>query len=193
MRLILNILLALIALFLCYLLFDSIKEPIAFDNDKSLREGAVVDRLEDLRTSQELYRSITGEFAPTFDTLRQVLTTEKLFKVKLTPDANFPDDTDKAIRDTTFFNTLDSLTAMKINLDSIMFVPYSNGNKFTMTADTITFQQTLVHVMQAGASRKLFMGKWSDPKFAKYDDTYDPAKVIKFGDMTAPSLSGNWE
>ncbi len=193
MRLVLNILLALIALFLCYLLYDSIKEPIAFDNDKELREGAVVERLEDLRTSQELYRSITGEFAPTYDTLREVLTTRDLFKIKLTPDENFPEDTDKAIRDTTFYNTVDSLNAMGINLDSIMFVPFSGGEKFSMTADTITFQQTLVHVMEAGASRKLFMGRWSDPKYAKYDDTYDPAKVIKFGDMTAPSLSGNWE
>jgi len=193
MKIVLNLLLAAVAAFLCYLFYVSLSEPIEFDKERALREGAVVERLKDIRTTQELYRNITGQFAPDFDTLKQVLTTEQLFKLRTTPDPEFPDDPDKFLTDTIFYDTMDSIRAMQINLDSLIYVPFSGGKKFEMTADTLTYQQTLVYVMECKASRKLFMGKYSDPAFSKYDDTYDPAKVIKFGDMTAPSLSGNWE
>ncbi len=193
MKIVLNLVLVAIAAFLIYLLVDSIKEPIEFNQQRKVRETAVVDKLKDIRTCQELYRSITGEFAHDFDTLKQVLTSERLFEVKLNKDPEFPDDPDKFIIDTLFYNTMDSINSMGINLNDLSDIPFSEGESFTMQADTVTYQQTLVHVMECGASRKLYMGEWGDPKFSKYDDTYDANKVIKFGDMTAPSLSGNWE
>lgn len=193
MKTVLNIILVAAAVALCYLFYTSLREPIEFNNERQKREGAVVDQLKDIRTTQELYRNITGQFAPTFDTLKQVLNTRQLFKLKTSPDPAFPDDPDKFITDTIFYNTMDSINAMAINLDSLHFVPFGKGELFSMTADTLTYQQTLVYVMECRASRQVFMGKYSDPAFSKYDDTYDPAKVIKFGDMTAPSLSGNWE
>lgn len=193
MRVAINIFLILLILGLTYLLYLSILEPIKFEKNKNIREGAVVRKLKSIRTSQELYRDITGEFAFSFDTLKQVLRTEKLFTVNLIEDPEDPENPDKMLRDTSYFNTMDSLKSLGISLDSLEFVPFSDGKVFTMIADTIRYQQALVHVTEVGVPRSIFMGEWGDPRFAKYDDSFDPNKVIKFGDMSAPSLAGNWE
>ena len=37
------------------------------------------------------------------------------------------------------------------------------------------------------------MGKYADPKYAKYDQSYEPAKRIKFGDLNKPNISGSWD
>jgi hypothetical protein len=37
------------------------------------------------------------------------------------------------------------------------------------------------------------MGIYGDKKFQRYDQTYDPSKPIKFGDLSKPTLSGSWQ
>lgn len=192
MRLLLNIVLILGIGFLGWLLFYNIQEPIAFQAEKSKRERRVVNRLMDIRTSQELYRSITGEYAASFDTLVYVLKNMDIpqYKVIGNPD----DPTAEFTVDTLYFNAFDSIKSLKINLDSLAYVPYaSNGLQFNIDADTLTYQQTLVNVVEVGIIKKEFMGKFGDIKYSKYDKAYDPARIIKFGSMDSPSLSGNWE
>lgn len=191
MRLLLNVLLILGIAGLAYLLFYNVKEPIAFQAEKTEREGRVVDRLKDIRTAQEIYKTITGQYAANFDTLNEVLRSRDIpqFKVIGNPD----DPTSAFTVDTIYYSTSDSLQALGINLDSLRYVPYTSGKTFDMDADTLTYQQTLVNVVEAGTQRTNFMGKFGDIKYAKYDKAYDPNTMIKFGNMNSPSLSGNWE
>jgi hypothetical protein len=37
------------------------------------------------------------------------------------------------------------------------------------------------------------MGDYGKERFARYDAKYNPNSPIKFGDMNAPNLAGNWE
>ncbi len=192
MRLLLNLLLILGIGFLAWLLYYNIKEPIAFQAEKSKREKLVVDKLRDVRTAQEVYRSITGTYAPSFDTLEYVLKNKDIpqYKVVGNPD----DPTAEFYVDTLYFNTMDSIKAMGIDLDNLRFVPFTEKQvQFNMDADTMTYQQTLVNVVEAGVQKKLFMGKFGDIKYAKYDKNYDPNTMLKFGSMNSPSLAGNWE
>ena len=192
MRLLLNLLLILGIGFLAWLLYYNIKEPIAFQAEKNRREKQVVDRLMDIRTSQELYRSITGHYAPTFDTLEYVLKNMDIPQYKVIGD---PDDpTSEFTIDTLYFDTMDSLNNMGIDLDNLRYVPFTEKEvQFNIDADTLTYQQALVDVVEVGVQRKLFMGKFGDGKYAKYDKSYDPNALLKFGNMNSPSLSGNWE
>lgn len=192
MRSVLNILLILGICFLAYLLYFNIQEPIAFQAEKTKRERLVVDRLTDIRTSQEIYKVITGEYAASFDTLGYVLKTQDIPQYKVIGN---PDDPDAAFTiDTIYFNALDSITSLGINLDSLQFVPYApKGTMFNIAADTMTYQQTLVNVVEVGTLKKNFMGKFGDLKYSKYDKSYDPNTIIKFGNMNSPNLSGNWE
>ena len=194
MRLIINLLLILLVGLLAYILVDSIREPIAFKAEKEKRETAVVDKLMKVRQAQEMYRSITGYFAPTFDTLQQVLTDGRFSIVKVLGDPDDPDNVDAITYDTTYKPAIDSVRILGMDLASLRYVPFTNPQKqFEIAADTMTYQKTLVSVVEVGTKRANYMGEFASPRFAKYDNAYNPNGTIKFGDMNAPKLSGNWE
>jgi hypothetical protein len=193
MRLVINLILAAVVVLLVWVLIQSIREPIAFKSEKEKRELAVVDKLMEIRTAQEAYRDITGLFASTFDTLSLVLKTDSFAIIKVIGDPDDPNFTGTITYDTSYQPAYDSILAMGINLDSLPFVPYGEGNRFEIQADTIEYQSTNVAVVEVGVRRKVFMGPFADPRFARYDNGYDPNSVIKFGNMNAPNLSGNWE
>ena len=193
MRLLINLILAAAVIGLIWTLISSIQEPIAFKAEKEKRERAVVERLMDVRTAQDLFRSIKGGFSPTFDSLKEVLTNDSFAVVKVIGDPDDPNFTGEIIYDTILSPAIDSIRNLGINLDSLALVPYGGGVKFEIAADTLTYQKTTVNVVEVGIPRRVFMGKYKDKRFAKYDQSYDPNKPLKFGNMNAPNLSGNWE
>ncbi len=194
--------LALIALIglLVWVLIDSIREPIKFKAEKERRKTAVVDRLVQIRGLQDIYRDVTGEFASDFDSLRQVIQTGKVQKISVFGDPDAKDATDAIRYDTTFEAAMVSVRQfeenmkMEINLDSISYVPFSKkGAQFDIWADTLTYQSTLVNVVEVSTTWKEFMGPFASNRYRKYDDNYDPSAPLKFGDRNAPNTSGNWE
>lgn len=194
MRIVINLILAAIVVGLVYVLVSSIQEPIAFKAEKEKRERAVVDRLMKIRTAQEAYRNIKGEFASSFDTLSQVLKTDSFAIIKVIGDPDDPNFTGEIIYDTTYLPAYDSIRmVLGMSLDSLKYVPYSGGQAFEIKADTISYQSTIVPVVEVGVRREAFMGAFKDPRFARYDSGYDPKSFLKFGNMNAPNLSGNWE
>lgn len=193
MRVIINIALIAIIGLLVWALISGIREPIAFQKERERRERAVVERLIDIRTSQELYRGVTGAFAPNFDTLKQVLTNGEFKVIQVFGDPDDPTNSEAILYDTIYMPAIDSVRALGINLDSLPFVPFGGGAQFELFADTLTYQQTMVHVVEAGIARKVFMGDFADPRFRRYDSNYDPNKKLKFGDRNTPNIAGNWE
>ncbi len=191
MRLGINILLTLVILFLAFLLYNSIKEPIAFKAQKDLRSDAVKNRLMDIRTAQEHFRDIKGEFAENFDTLSYVLKTDS-FKIENIMDDPDSEDPEAFITETTFKSAIDSINKLDINLDSLRYVPFSD-TQFKIETDTLTYQKTLVNVLEVSTRWKDFMGEFGSERFMKYDNSYEPNNIFKFGDMSKPNLGGNWE
>ena len=194
MRLVINLVLLVLVAVMAYLLVNSINEPIRFKAEKDKRQNAVVDKLLTIRKVQEFYRDITdGSFAPNFDTLKQVVQNGQFRNIRVVGDPDDPNFTGEITYDTTYIPSRDTIAALGISLDSLEYVPYGNGATFDIMADTLTYQSTLVNVVQVGVPIKDFMGPFADPRYAKYDDSYNPNALIKFGDMTKPNLSGNWE
>ena len=185
------VIIALIAL-LAYALVGGIQEPIKFKAEQLKRKTAVTTKLQQIRTAQELYREITGEFAGTFDTLSYVLKTDSIPSIRLEADPEDPTNEDKYIKIVTYSSAFDSIKAMEIDLEDLATVPYSDSAKFEMMADTTTYQSTLVPVMECMTRYKEFMGPFADPRYAQYDDTYNPDARIGFGSMSSPNLEGNW-
>ncbi|MBP8239215.1 MAG: hypothetical protein KAX50_04615 [Saprospiraceae bacterium] len=194
MRIVINIVLLLATVGLVYLLYSSIQEPIQFKKERTRREEAVIARLMQIRTAQEAFRDITGGYAPTFDTLTEVLTKGKFKIISVIGDPDDPNFTGKITYDTIFRPALDSIKALGIDLDVIRYIPFSEKKDvFDLAADTLTYQGTLVQVVECKAQRTTFMGRFGDISYAKYDKAYDPTTYLKFGNMTQPNLSGNWE
>lgn len=192
MRIILNVVLILIVAVLVYMLAGSIREPIAFQEQKQIREEAVVQKLITIRKAQELYRGITGTFSSSFEDLKNVLTNGRFTIVKVIGDPDDPSG-QQVSYDTIYKNAADSIKTLGLQLDSLAYVPFGEGAMFNIQADTITYQSTVVSVVEVGVPRKVFMGPYADARFAKYDNSYDPNSIVKFGNMNAPNTSGNWE
>ena len=193
--------LALIALIglLIWVLIGSIREPIKFKAEKEKRKTAVVDRLVQIRGLQDIYRDVTGGFAPSFDTLRQVLETGKVKKISVFGDPDAKDAVDQIRYDTTYESAMVSVQQLeknlntKVNFDSLSYVPYGKSAQFEIWADTLTYQSTLVNVVEVSTTWNDFMGPFASNRYRKYDDSYDPSASLKFGDRNAPNTSGNWE
>ena len=193
MRKLFSLFFLVLAFFLAYLLYKSIEEPIDFANERALRDEAVVEKLETIRTTQEMYRDITGEFAHSFDTLRQVLRNEDFLQIQVLGDPDDPNFQGEITYDTLRIPAIDSVNRLGIDLATLEDVPYTDGAKFDLEANVIDYQSTEVPVVQVGVPRNKYMGKYADAKYKRYDQRYEPNAAIKFGDLTKPSLAGNWE
>ncbi|PPK88244.1 hypothetical protein CLV84_1209 [Neolewinella xylanilytica] len=193
MRKLFSLAFLVLAFFLGWLLYRSIEEPITFADERAVRQDAVAEQLMVIRTTQEMYRDITGMFAPTFDTLKQVLREGEFLEVRILGD---PDDADfdpATAYDTIYRPAIDSINRLGIDLDRLEYVPFTEDVKFDIAADTIDYQSTKVPVVQVGIPYKEFMGRFADARFQRYDQRYNPNAPIKFGDLSKPSLAGNWE
>ena len=193
MRKLFSLAFLVLAFFLGYLLYRSIEEPITFADERVVRQDAVADQLMVIRSAQEMYRDITGMFAPNFDTLKQVLRNEDFMEVRIVGDPDDPDFDPTTAYDTIYKPAIDSINRLGIDLDRLEYVPYTEDKTFDIAADTIDYQSTKVPVVQVGIPYKEFMGRFADSRYQRYDQRYNPDAPIKFGDLSKPSLAGNWE
>ena len=56
---------------LVYLLYSNIMKPVNFNKEKDSRQAVAVQRLKDIRTLQVAYKSVTGKFNSSVDSLKQ--------------------------------------------------------------------------------------------------------------------------
>ena len=192
MRFLINIVLLAAVVGLSYLLYTSIAEPIQFRTEWTDRERTVKTKLEQIRDAQIAFKGIVGEYAGSFDTLEEVLKTGTFEIVSVIGD---PDDPNAVLtRVTTSVNALDSMKTLGINLDSLRYVPYTNGQEFDIEARVLPeFQNAKnIPVVRVGVKISDYMGKWGSNEFKKYDNFYDPNKRTQFGDLNKPSTNGNW-
>jgi hypothetical protein len=192
MKLLINLTLVGLVILVAAILISSIQEPIAFNEQLDRRERAVISKLQQIRKAQEFHRAVAGHFANDFDELTYNLT-NGMYQV-ITAYGDPDDPTKEEIKyDTIRKPAIDSIRVMKINLDSLRYVPFGEGSVFDMKADTIPYEKSEVNVLEVGVSRSKFMGRFADKKYQKYDDKYEPESRIKFGNLTKPNLTGNWE
>lgn len=78
MKTALNIAFSIIIVVLAYFLVESIMKPIRFNKEKDAREAAIKERLIDIRTAQEAFKSVKGYYTGSFDTLITFLETDSL-------------------------------------------------------------------------------------------------------------------
>lgn len=69
-KILVEIVLLAVIVFLAYSIVVSIMEPVNFNKQKDQREAVAVQRLKDIRTLQVAYKSETGKFTSTVDSLK---------------------------------------------------------------------------------------------------------------------------
>jgi hypothetical protein len=195
---VIKVVLAIIIVVLSYLIYESIMRPVRFNAATAAREEVVIGRLMDLRTSQLFYKREHSKFTGSFDTLISFLNQGQIPVVKMIPD---PKDTTftKTISDTLgYVKVADSLFSKRPNftIDSLRYIPYSNGALFEIAAGEIDRGGIKVSVYEIKAPYSTYM-KGLDRQLVinltKSKEDIDRYPGLKVGSMEEPSTDGNWE
>jgi len=167
--------------FLCYLLYQSIEEPVKFKEAYTSRKDAVEQRLKDIARAQEGFKAIKKTFAKDFDELEDVLTNDYFIISKTIGDPDDPNS--NSYIDTILVPARDSVQRMlKFNkLEELRYVPIpdlAEGTElpqFEMMVDSAMQQGVMVDFFLAQVRVGTFMGEeFDNPYYSRYDASYDP-------------------
>ena len=194
-KLIIQIVLGIGAILLAYFVYESIMGPVRFNQEFDKRKDAVVQRLKDIRTAQEMYSSVNGQYTASFDTLISFISEGEIPIIKMTARPGDSTFTNPIIDTVGYSLVLDSLFKDRPDFkpENIRFIPFSDYNgeayeEFTMTCDVIEKGNVPVNVIEVSAMFKQFL-KGMDLK--RYN--IDPEDGWRFGSMYDPTTDGNWE
>lgn len=208
MKTLLQIALVVIIVGLSYLVYDSIQQPIRFQQDQKTRATAVIERLKGIRDVQVAYRSIHNRYTGSFDTLVDFVRNGKLPVVKM--EGGLTDSLIEAgvtevkalamgliKRDTVYINAKDSLIK-GLNPDSLRYVPFTNQAKFEMgSGEIVTGSGVKVQVFEAKVPNNVYLLGLDEQEvinlnaIAKKLDRYAGLKVGSLDE--ANNNAGNWE
>ncbi|MDF1559411.1 MAG: hypothetical protein P1P83_04310 [Bacteroidales bacterium] len=210
MKTALNIVFSVIILVLAYVLLQSIMEPIRFNREKDAREAAIKERLIDIRTAQEAFKSVKGYYTGSFDTLITFLKTDSLplvFKRGALTDEMIAEGITserEAVkrglisRDTSYIPVRDSIFYQGYPIESLRLVPGMEDAEFQMSAGRVmTTSMVMVNVFEAYVLNDVFLGDLDRQMVVNYND--QRTKItgfpgMKVGDVKIPNNNaGNWE
>ena len=217
---------------LAYLIVESVMEPVRFNKEKESREQVAIQRLKDIRILQNAYKTECGKFTASFDTLKSFYTdssmkvvmqlgsaddsvavanTENLKKrnPRIKPEQMlelyrkgerlvFRIENEIPVKDTLFKGRRD------FNLDSLAFVPFSQGDSIAMAAVVKTVSGVKVPLFEASLTYKSLLKGMDNQLRINLDASekernekkYGTADFsgLKVGSITAPNNNaGNWE
>lgn len=196
---IINVVLVLLAIFLGYMVFNSIRQPLVFENSKNEREAKVVQNLKDIRSSQNLFKQTYNRYTANFDSLIEYIRSGELPIVNIVADPNDTTFT-KTINDTVgYIKVQDSLFKDRhnFNLEALRYIPFSEPQQeFEIEAGYIVRGGMNVPVFEAKAHYDTYL-KGLDPQrirnAAAERNDLNKYPGMKVGSMIEPSTDGNWE
>ena len=210
MKTALNIVFTIIIIVLAWFLIESIMKPIRFNKEKDARETAIKERLIDIRTAQEAFKSVKGYYTGSFDTLITFLKTDSLPLVfrrgSLTDEMIAEGITSEReavkkgliSRDTSYIPVRDSIFDRGYPIDQLRYVPGMEKTEFQMSAAKVmTTSLVLVNVFEAYVLNDVFLSDLDRQLVVNYND--QRTKItgfpgMKVGDVRVPNNNaGNWE
>jgi hypothetical protein len=210
MKTALNIVFTIIIIVLLYFLVESIMKPIRFNKEKDAREAAIKERLIDIRTAQEAFKSVKGYYTGSFDTLITFLETDSLPLVfkrgSLTDDMIAEGITTEReavkkgliSRDTSYIPVLDSVFHKDYPIEQLRYVPGTDTAQFRMSAGRVmTTSMVMVNVFEAYVLNNVFLSDLDRQLVVNYNE--QRTKItgfpgMKVGDVKVPNNNaGNWE
>lgn len=208
MKTALQIVLVFVILGLGYLVYDSVNQPIKFNEEYAKRQEAVVNRLKLIREAQVAYKGINQKYTGSFDTLIDFVKNGNFKVVKmegtLTDSMLQAGMTEKDAlkegiikRDTVLISVKDSL-CNGLDPDSIRYVPYTAQAQFELGASSLTTSSGLViPVFEAKVANRVYLKGLDNQERINLDDMarklgrYEGLKVGSLEE--ANNNAGNWE
>ncbi len=212
-KIIIQVLLAAVILFLGYKCYDSIMLPQRFSEIKKTRYEKIIEKLQDIRKAQEAYKGVHGKYTGSLDTLINFIKFDSI-KVVRSIGALTDEQIDQGmteaegikkgfiIRDTIKVAALTHVFNKDYPIDQLRHVPFTNKkHQFKMGASSIT--------TDSGIEIPLFEARISNMEiFEDVRDKYNEQLLeengerlrlnkypgLKVGDLKeANNNIGNWE
>lgn len=222
-KLIIQILLAGLIIFLGFQCYQSINTPLKFTEIKKQRYDKIIQRLKDIRTVQDAYKSVYGQYTASFDTLINFAKFDSVRMVRSI--GSLSDEQIEAgmtegqaikegiiLRDTVKVNALESMKEKAkerkeifledYTVENIRFVPFTNKkHEFKMGINTIyTDSGIAVPVFEARISNtEIFENLPEEFKDYILQDNGESKRLnkypgLKVGDVKeANNNVGNWQ
>ena len=208
MKLVIQLLLWIVIIFLGYLVFNAVYEPIQFNKVKEKRYSKVIDRLKDIRAAQLAHQEITGSFEKDFDKLVRFIDTAEFTLTQRRDSTVLDEEYRKAFgvdkyKDVVVIDTLgtasvkDSLFGKDDRYKKMMFVPVDGVDaKFTMDAGTIVKNDTKIPVFEAKVAKKVILNDQDKDLVMTENQVVSVEGVngafIIVGSMEDIKTEGNW-
>jgi hypothetical protein len=196
-RYIVQVLLAVIAVAIVYLIYSGIMKPINFEKEKDFRYAKVIERLKDIRTAEVAYKSVYQKFTGSFDTLIHFVKHDS-FPVEF-KEGSLDDSIAVAKglirRDTIYIPVRDSIFPKGYHIDSLRYIPFTSGKEFGLQAGSImTGSKLTVQVFEANALNFDILNGMNRQLIVNLNDVAADFKGLKVGSMKeANNNAGNWE
>lgn len=208
MKLVIQLLLWIVIIFLGYMVFNAVYEPIQFNKVKEKRYAKVIDRLKDIRAAQLAHQEITGNFEKDFDKLVRFIDTAEFTLTQRRDSTVMDEEYRKAFgvdkyKDIVVIDTLgrasvkDSLFKNSTRYKDMMIVPVDGIDaKFTMDAGTMVKNENKIPVFEAKVAKKVILHDqdkdliMAENQVVSVDGVNGP--FIKVGAMNEIKTTGNW-
>ncbi len=210
MKLVIQIVLWIVIIFLGWKLYSSIMGPVEFNKVKEARYAKVIQNLKDIQAAELAHKEITGSFTGSFDSLVRFIDTAK-FAITQRRDTSYADVAknkafgisegyyiEKSLIDTLAFTPVkDSLFGSSDRYKTMMNVPVKGVDaKFDLQAGTITKNDATYSVFEAKVSKDVVLHDLDKDLLAQEKQVQSVDGVngeyIKVGSLEDVNTSGNW-
>ncbi|MCY2686653.1 hypothetical protein [Salinimicrobium sp. TH3] len=208
MKLVIQLVLWIVIIFLGYLVFNSIYEPIKFNEVKEARYAKVIENLKDIRDAELAHRTVTGEFEGDWDNLVRFIDTAQ-FTLTQRRDTTVMDEeyrktygVDRRIEivviDTLGYKSVkDSLFKGSDRYKTMMNVPIKGVDaQFQLDAGTIDKSGNKIPVFEAKVAKKVILFDQDSDLINQEEEVVSVDNVngpfISVGSMDEVNTSGNW-
>ena len=210
MKTVLQILLAVVAIGLAYLVVRSVQHPIEFNKAKDTRYDATIERLKDIRKAEIAFKDVHGNFTGSWDTLINFIMYDSVVNVRkigeLTDSMMEANINEKKaislgliIRDTVRESVLGTIFSKNFDANELKYVPVPGDlSEFHLGATTIlTGSGISVPVFEAKAHNNVILRGLDEQLVINLNEqarTNDKYPGLKVGSLTETiNNAGNWE
>lgn len=207
MKLIIQLVLWVVIIFLGYMVFNSVYGPVKFNQVKERRYAQVIERLQDIRAAQIAHQEVTGTYAKDFpslisflDTAQYVLTQRRdttVLDEEYRKTYNVDQYVDRVIIDTLGYASVKDSLFKDSRHKQMMKVPVKGVDAdFEMNAGTIVKNETRLPVFEVKVDKAVVLHDQDkdlvlqEKQVVSVDQVNGP--YIQIGSMEEVKNTGNW-
>lgn len=207
MKLIIQLVLWVVIIFLGYMVFNSVYGPVKFNQVKERRYAQVIDRLQDIRAAQLAHQEVTGTYAKDFpslisflDTAEYVLTQRRdttVLDEEYRRTYNVDQYVDRVIVDTLGYASVKDSLFKDDRHRQMMKVPVRGVDaEFEMDAGTVVKNDTRLPVFEVKVDKAVVLHDQDrdlvlqEKQVVSVDQVNGP--YIQIGSMEEVKNTGNW-